>query len=896
MATEIIVLGGVKVIAQTFQAIAAMVNNKSFFSLLAIAQTIGIVMCVLKYIQHHDLKVMGKWFFLFIGINTLLLTPKTDIVITDLSDTSAVHKIDNVPVGVALPFNLVTSIGYEIATFYDDFFHQPNELQYTKTGLLFGARLIDDSFELLPSAPEMNANLGNLTKSCIVPALQLNYNDMTWEKLLQSNELAKELAKLRSEVLYVSYTKNGSTNYITCTEGVNDFIQSLDAEINNNENHSIKAFLSKYFGINWNKNAITNQAVQSVFENYMMSSSKSAVEIYKQNIYVNALKRSLNHYPASLDGTADLIAITSEQALSKMKLSHLASYRLATEFLPALHTIFLTLLIGIFPIVVMLMFVSELTGKIIINYLSVLGTLMLWPVLFAIFNSIINVLAANQLNGQTFTLSNVNSIQSNVSTLAGAASWVMLSIPFLSMKLFTGLGQQIASAGSYLGNALASATSADASTVSMGNLNWGNMQMQNINGHKVDLNRSYLAGMNTYQTASGGTITRAEDGSIIAKTNMSQLPTNIDFASMISSALSKSTQNIQRELENTVRGMRNSIAHTFDDAVALDNNLRNTNSSGSHLSFDLKKAVSDVVRGISGYTNSTGVTTGGQTKQDTSTLSSDTLEAGASAGLGKFFGIGASAGYSHRHQDTNQASTSKDIGNNVVVGVSANLEKSDSAERIRNLSDSEIERFDSSRDRALLSNLRDSLRETSDSYHDYSRSKSREHNISETATLTNTDQMTINRNYTSEYVQFVYSKLGHTSYADEVLTNAHSPEYRMARENLVQEFVQQKVNSIENGYAVNAANLSATKGLSSGGMPGYVDMGRKHQQGIDNLTQKAKELEIKEPTMIDKQAKEKSLDSDYNHWKKQHTERTDKATKQIKLVTETNKQRLNDEW
>ena len=79
-------------------------------------------------------------------------------------------------------------------------------------------------------------------------------------------------------------------------------------------------------------------------------------------------------------------------------------------------------------------------------------------------------------------------------------------------------------------------------------------------------------------------------------------------------------------------------------------------------------------------------------------------------------------------------------------------------------------------------------------------------------------------------------------------------------------------------------------------MPGYVDMERKHQRGVDNLTQKAKELDIKEPTVIDKQAKEKSLDSDYNHWKRQHTERTEKGIKQIKSVTEANKQRLNDEW
>lgn len=89
---------------------------------------------------------------------------------------------------------------------------------------------------------------------------------------------------------------------------------------------------------------------------------------------------------------------------------------------------------------------------------------------------------------------------------------MMMSIPFLSFKLFTSLGQQIASAGSYLGNALAGGTTADASAVASGNYNMANKQVENINGFKTDLNRSYKAGLSSQQIDNGAMISTTQTG------------------------------------------------------------------------------------------------------------------------------------------------------------------------------------------------------------------------------------------------------------------------------------------------------------------------------------------------------------------------------------------------
>jgi len=92
---------------------------------------------------------------------------------------------------------------------------------------------------------------------------------------------------------------------------------------------------------------------------------------------------------------------------------------------------------------------------------SDLFSLMLYPVLFAIFNSIINVLTHQTLAGEDFTISNADTIRSNLADIGATAGYLMMSIPFISFGLIKGLGQAVSSAGSYLGSALSSATSAE---------------------------------------------------------------------------------------------------------------------------------------------------------------------------------------------------------------------------------------------------------------------------------------------------------------------------------------------------------------------------------------------------------------------------------------------------
>lgn len=69
--------------------------------------------------------------------------------------TVKVHRVDNVPVGLAMPLSLTTRIGHAMVVSYEMIFTQPDSVTYSKTGMLFGANLIVKSTDLLSRNPEI---------------------------------------------------------------------------------------------------------------------------------------------------------------------------------------------------------------------------------------------------------------------------------------------------------------------------------------------------------------------------------------------------------------------------------------------------------------------------------------------------------------------------------------------------------------------------------------------------------------------------------------------------------------------------------------------------------------------------------------------------------------------
>lgn len=806
MTMEITILDGVEVLYQAFQAISAFVKNDTWFSLVQIAEVIGILMAGIIYIKGQDFRVFFYWLVGFVLINTILLTPKERVVIRDLANPTIVKTVDNVPLGVAFPLYISTDIGNSIARTYDMFFSTPNDLKYTNTGLLFGQRLLEESFYIKPSNDKLTTNLNNYIQSCVVERNMIKGSN-SFDQLMNNKELINTLYA-GSPADYVNFN-NSLQSCATAGKAIANDLKSYASS-----DGPIKKLMSGLGLKSMNPASLKeyNNKVSNV-QQYFMNSSKSASEIYTQNMLVNAYRRSLERYPATLDGSSELIAQASEQSLTKMKLAHHSSYQIAGKTLPALHTVFLVLMVGIFPIMVMAMFIREVAWSVVKNYITVLFSLMMWPVLFAVFNSIITTLNAQVMHGEGFTLSNMDQVKENATMIAGMASWLLLSIPFLSFKLVTNLGQNIASAGSYLGNALASSTSADAAATAAGNYNWGNMQMNNINGNKVDLNSVYRDGMSTVQLANGATQTMTADGSMVLDStgSISKLPFSFDTGRMLDASLNSSIQALQRQSEQYMQGYRSSVTNAHDSATQILSNYSHQDLRQKGLTENDIHALKNVAQ--SGESASARNASSDSTSNNESTATQIRNSGGIQGGLGTKFGLGANFGYGA--EDTNTYSSGKSQDSSNSYSNDKNWSNSELAEKAKQLNQINASNVQDSQLRSLIKNTQDSVRSAYENFSGFTATQSRERMLSETANLTESQRMNIQHRLEQEFVDYARARLGDDN-VGMILTSG-SAEARETRTQLINEYAAQFEESLRNIHDANGVKVLGSQGGFSGG-------------------------------------------------------------------------------
>ncbi|HGJ5857826.1 conjugal transfer mating-pair stabilization protein TraG [Arsenophonus nasoniae] len=809
-------ISGGDMVTQTLNAVAAMVNHRTWGGLLYLAETLGILTCIMTYVKTHDLKGLFAWGFTFVCVTALLLTPKVTVVVNDLTRPDKINRVDNVPVGLATPLWLLTGIGHSAAIFYDDFFHLPESVAYSKTGLMFGQKLMQESLTFHSHSPEINANFSEYVKNCVIPDIQLNHK-YSLSQLLNTRDIYSLIFSKPSPLRGIYYqgweaenTEGARSQFMTCQQATVKLKSLLNLDTTGTSS-TLMFYARKLFPGRHDASVVLPHMLEGSY-NYFMKASQSAADILKQNIMIAGLRKGFNAYAAAMNDPAGLNLITTEQSLAKMRLSHQASYHLASEMLPQLNTVLMLLCISLFPIMVLALFVREITTKVIINYLNIMGSLMLWPVMFAIFNHVYDFMMATTLNGENVTFSNLDRLTQTGSTTAGIAGWMMMSIPFLSFKLFTSLGQQIASAGSYLGNALAGATTADASAVASGNYNMANMQVENINGFKTDLNRSFKAGLSSQQIDNGAMISTTQSGQHIVDTTqaISKLPFSLDTSSMLDTSFSKALSSQHQESESYHQGLKSAINDTYNISTALSNQFSKQGSQDSKLSSEQRQAIEDVQR-QSQYAKEAMSSNNSTSREDrTSTDSTDVagFGFGAKGSLSVSKGssnakasaeLDANARYNHEWRDTNTDSASKSNKTSEDMQVAKDFASSQSATVIKNMTDDEISRISNSETRSLVRDLRASLQNTSENFAGFTASQTKEQRISEQANLTETERLSASHRLEQEFTQFAYQRLGQSE-ASHVLTDSGSPEVRAQREALVSEFSDRIAEDIRHNH------------------------------------------------------------------------------------------------
>jgi len=858
----------------TLNGVAAFFNSRAGDALIAMATSVSVIVGAATYIRTRNVLDLVKWAGFYVLVIALLVGDKRNVQILDLSEPAAIYQVDNVPTGLAAPASLITRIGAGMAQVYDFVFARPDALTYSKTGMLFGAQLAAGSSDFRFSEPDIQRMFSDYVHNCVVGDIMLNNKYSIGDLMNATDPYA--LIFSQPSPLRGLYDKN--RNFLTCEQATTKINTDSDDISGRNMFPFLQQVLNRMHGFTNQVFGATNGASTALFTemlgdsyNYFHGSSMTSTEIIRKNVVMNGLRSGLESFSAENGDTPGLVNTATQTSMAKMRLSQATSASIATSTLPVMHSVLLGMTMALFPVLIVLAIVSSLSWTIIKGYIYTIAYLQMWPILFSILNHAMNFYLQGKLNGTAVTLATFDQVQNTYSDIGTTAGWLALSIPFIAWGMVKGLGQVVSQAGNYLGQTLQSASTQSSSQAVDGNWSYNNMTTGNVQGNKWDTNYSHREGHMTHQLESGATKTLTSSGQLVSNNaeSISKLPVDI----MLGKTATSSWQKQQRDAISEAQSLSNSLSQTSSLATSQLNQWSqqrgnsDTTVSGTDTSTNsnLTKALNTIQSIGSRYardentTLAEGIRAAATKSQDMSAGAGGSAQISFDSDrqiLGKIAGIATGmkgsleghlktdytgrSGSSHGTSSdlTHQGGTSKGFSAQELkdfrdaMDVVTSTRVTDSGSHTDNASSSLANQ---------LSSTFSSLKSQASQFND---AITRSHEYSQLASYAENNSANINQNYSQEFVGYVTSK--RPGEADEVLSDAASPEVRAERDKLVQEFVEDRLKpQLLQAFEQNKGYTGDGMG-GAGVSSGHVDLQAEYAQQQGNMDRLASANGVKQ--------------------------------------------------
>ncbi|EEH6003198.1 conjugal transfer mating pair stabilization protein TraG [Salmonella enterica subsp. enterica serovar 4,[5],12:i:-] len=825
---EVYVIAGGEWLSNNLNAIAAFMSTRTWDSIEKIALTLSVLAVSVMWVQRHNVMDLLGWVAVFVLIS-LLVTIRTSVQIIDNSDLVRVYRVDNVPVGLALPLSLTTRIGHAMVASYEMIFAQPDSVTYSKTGMLFGANLIVKSTDFLSRNPEIINLFQDYVQNCVLGDIYLNHK-YSLEELMESDD-PYTLIFSRPSPLRGVYDKNN--HFVTCKDAsvtLKDKL-NLDTKTGGKTWHY---YVQQIFGGRPDPDLLFRELVSDSYS-YFYGSSQSASQIMRKNVTMNALKEGITSNAARNGDTASLVNLATTSSMEKQRLSHVSIGYVTMRNLPMVQTILLGIAIGIFPLLVLAAVFNKLTLSVLKGYVFALMWLQTWPLLYAILNSAM-VFYAKQ-NGAPVVLSELSQIQLKYSDLASTAGYLSAMIPPLSWMMVKGLGAGFSSVYSHFASSSISPTASAAAGVVDGNYSYGNMQTENVNGFSWSTNSTTSFGQMTYQTGSGATATQTRDGNMVmdASGAQSRLPVNINATRQIAAAQQEMAREASTQAESALHGFSSSIASAWNTLSQFGTNRGSSDSvtSGADSTMSAQDSImaSRMRSAVESYAKAHNISNEQATQElaARSTRTSGGIYGDASAEWGirpKILGVGGGAGVKAggragidwSDDDTHQASSSSRSSQDVRHGVDAKATQ-DFKEASDYFTSRKVSESGSHTDNnadSRVDHLSAALNSAKQSYDQYTTNLTRSHEYAEMASRTESMSGQMSEDLSQQFVNFVQKHAPQD--AENILTNTSSPEVAERRRAMAWDFVQEQVQpGVDNAWGEARGDIGSGMSTVSGG-------------------------------------------------------------------------------
>ncbi|HCN6109386.1 TPA: conjugal transfer mating pair stabilization protein TraG, partial [Escherichia coli] len=821
---EVYVIAGGEWLRNNLNAIAAFMGTRTWDSIEKIALTLSVLAVAVMWVQRHNVMDLLGWVAVFVLIS-LLVNVRTSVQIIDNSDLVKVHRVDNVPVGLAMPLSLTTRIGHAMVAGYEMVFAQPDSATYSKTGMLFGANLIVKSTDFLSRNPEIINLFQDYVQNCVLGDIYLNHK-YTLEDLMASGD-PYTLIFSRPSPLRGVYDSNN--NFITCKDAsvtLKDRL-NLDTKTGGKTWHY---YVQQIFGGRPDPDLLFRQLVSDSYS-YFYGSSQSASQIMRQNVTMNALKEGITSNAARNGDTASLVSLATTSSMEKQRLAHVSIGHVLMRNLPMVQTILVGITIGIFPLLVLAAVFNRLTLSVLRGYVFALMWFQTWPLLYAILNSAMTFYAKQ--NGAPVVLSELSQIQLKYSDLASTAGYISVMIPPLSWMMVKGLGAGFSSVYSHFASSAISPTASAAGSVVDGNYSYGNMQTENVNGFSWSTNSTTSFGQMMYQTGSGATATQTRDGNMVmdASGAMSRLPVGINATRQIAAAQQEMSREASNRAESALHGFSSSIASAWNTLSQFGSNRGSSDSvtggADSTMSAQDSMMASRMRSAVESYAKAHNISNEQATRELASRSTNASLglygdayakgHLGISV-LGNGGGVGLQAGAKasidgsdlDSHEASSGSRASHDARHDIDARATQDFKEASDYFTSRKVSESGSHTDNNADSR--VDQLSAALNSAKQSYDQYTTNMTRSHEYAEMASRTESMSGQMSEDLSQQFAQYVMKHAPQD--AEAILTNTSSPEIAERRRAMAWSFVQEQVQpGVDNAWRESRGDIG--KGMES---------------------------------------------------------------------------------
>lgn len=493
-------------VAELFEAAAALMNTGDYQSLLQTSALIGFLLMMTGAAIHYRFKDLSVWAGVILFCAFALLIPKVPVTVSD-PKAGTVRVVDRVPLGLAFPACAANSVSVWAAESFETALGALDAERFTLFGAAFPQRAVEALYAAGPVDPAVREKLRAFVESCVATEILTDEGKMT------ALTKAPSLSDLLLSGTWVNPARRVFLDgqLYSCKAAAGVVKEALETDLEKVE----EKLLLRLSG---SSDPMLQEAVRKATaesEAIFLGTAKGLRESLRHAVLLNALPEGLGDFAKrSAAPVAAAAEIAKAQGNLATEINYRASAELAEAALPKLRSLLEMLVIGVFPVMIVMALALGIGATAMLRFYAVL---LVWLALWAPIASVVNFLsladadpvsALVKLYGGV-TLEAADVIRKAGTTSEAMAGTLMMLVPVISFAIAKVSDNGAAAwAGSVLAPAQSAANAQGASlsagNVSVGNASVGNTSLNNTTGNNHDLS------VRTTASDLGVSVTRGE--------------------------------------------------------------------------------------------------------------------------------------------------------------------------------------------------------------------------------------------------------------------------------------------------------------------------------------------------------------------------------------------------